>query len=124
MKQKRKLGRKLLSFLLTLALVLGLMPGMSLTAYAASVYDGNSYVNYGGDDVKLSAFGVRPALKLDLSKVVFDSTSNTFSVAGGNVDVTGVTLTPLAKQTINVGEKVSFTASVSPDNATDKKVKW
>ena len=35
MKQKRKLGRKLLSFLLTLALVLGLMPGMSLTAYAA-----------------------------------------------------------------------------------------
>ena len=36
MKQKRKLGRKLLSFLLTLVLVLGLMPGMSLTAYAAT----------------------------------------------------------------------------------------
>ena len=124
MKQKRKSGRKLLSFLLTLALVLGLMPGMGLTAYAASVYDGNSYVNYGGDDVKLSAFGVRPALKLDLSKVVFGSTSNIFSVDGGNVDVTGVSLTPLAEQTINVGEKVSFTASVSPDNATDKKVKW
>ncbi len=35
MKQKRKLGRKLLSFLLTLALAVGLMPGMSLTAYAA-----------------------------------------------------------------------------------------
>lgn len=35
MKQKRKLGRKLMSFLLTLALVLGLMPGMGLTAYAA-----------------------------------------------------------------------------------------
>ena len=34
MKQKRKLGRELLSFLLTLALVLGLMPGMGLTAYA------------------------------------------------------------------------------------------
>jgi hypothetical protein len=33
--KKRKLGRKLLSFLLTLALVLGLMPGMGLTAYAA-----------------------------------------------------------------------------------------
>ena len=32
---KQKTGRKLLSFLLTLALVLGLMPGMSLTAYAA-----------------------------------------------------------------------------------------
>ena len=36
MKKKRKLGRKLLSFLLTLALVLGLMPGMRLTAYAGS----------------------------------------------------------------------------------------
>ena len=36
MKQKRKkLGSKLLGFLLTLALVLGLMPGMGLTAYAA-----------------------------------------------------------------------------------------
>lgn len=35
MKQKRKLGKKLLSVLLTMALVLGLMPGMGLTAYAA-----------------------------------------------------------------------------------------
>ena len=31
---KQKLGRKLLSFLLTLAMVVGLVPGMSLTAYA------------------------------------------------------------------------------------------
>ena len=36
MKKKRKLGRKLLSFLLTLALVLCLMPGMGLTAKAES----------------------------------------------------------------------------------------
>ena len=41
-----------------------------------------------------------------------------------SVAVTGVTLAPSAEQTISVGEKVSFTASVSPDNATDKKVKW
>ncbi len=34
MKKKRKLGRKLLSFLLTLTMLVGLMPGMSLTAYA------------------------------------------------------------------------------------------
>ena len=32
---KQKTGRKLLSFLLTLAMVIGLFPGMSLTAYAA-----------------------------------------------------------------------------------------
>ena len=257
MKQKRKLGRKLLGFLLTLAMLVGLIPGMGLTAYAdwdgdpyaallntttAVDFDGKewyliennstaanagtvtllskecveksaynssgSFVTYdnnptikgvvdtwysgnitsnaktavngngmflltydqankilegdmgvlkcnsgeeyeywwlcsGGDDGSKSAcvkcetgdfytnkysvdntLGVRPALKLDLSKVVFDSTSNTFSVAGGNVDVTGISLTPLTEQTINVGEKVSFTASVSPDNATDKKVKW
>ena len=35
MKQKRKTGRKLLAFLLTLAMFVGLIPGMSLTAYAA-----------------------------------------------------------------------------------------
>ncbi len=34
MKQKRKTGRKLLGFLLTLAMVIGLMPAMGLTAYA------------------------------------------------------------------------------------------
>ena len=39
MKQKRKSGRKLLGFLLALALVVGLMPGMGLTAYA----DGTTY---------------------------------------------------------------------------------
>ena len=33
---KHKTGRKLLSFLLTLAMLVGLMPGMSLTAYAAT----------------------------------------------------------------------------------------
>ena len=33
---KRNTGRKLLNILLTLALMLGLMPGMSLTAYAAT----------------------------------------------------------------------------------------
>ena len=34
--KKRKLGRKLLSFLLSFAMVVGLMPGMSLTTYAAT----------------------------------------------------------------------------------------
>ena len=36
MKKKRKLGRKLLSFVLTLAMLVGLMPGMGMTAYAAT----------------------------------------------------------------------------------------
>ena len=36
--KRKKTGRKLLSFLLTLAMVVGLMPGMSLTAYAETSY--------------------------------------------------------------------------------------
>ena len=34
MKQKKRTGRRLLSFLLTLVMVMGLLPGMSLTAHA------------------------------------------------------------------------------------------
>ena len=51
---KQKTGRKLLSFLLTLAMVLGLVPGMSLTALAAKADDqtGNcgDNVNYKLED--------------------------------------------------------------------------
>jgi len=43
---KQKTGRKLLSFLLTLAMLVGLMPGMGLTAYAADEVSENiSLVN-------------------------------------------------------------------------------
>lgn len=45
MKEKRKLGRTLLSFLLTLAMVVGLMPGMGLTAYAKVYTSAQTYVN-------------------------------------------------------------------------------
>ena len=47
MKKKKKIGRKLLSFLLTLAMVVGLMPGMGLTAFAGTSYGG--YVIAEGD---------------------------------------------------------------------------
>ena len=50
--------------------------------------------------------------------------SVTFTAAGGNVDVTGVSLAPSTAQTIDVDGTVSFTATVAPDNATDKTVKW
>ena len=40
------------------------------------------------------------------------------------VAVTGVTLNPSAAQTIDVDGTVSFTATVLPDDATDKTVKW
>lgn len=45
MKKKEKLGRKLLSFILTLALVLGLMPGMGMTVHAAEDDQGYTLVD-------------------------------------------------------------------------------
>lgn len=50
------------------------------TLSAACVYGGDGNVDDAGFAV-WQAFGVRPALKLDLSKVTFDSGTNTFSVA-------------------------------------------
>ena len=40
------------------------------------------------------------------------------------VAVTGVTLTPNTAQSVVEGKKLSFTATVQPDGASDKKVKW
>ena len=40
------------------------------------------------------------------------------------VDVTGISLDKTTAQTVTVGENVAFTATVSPDGATDKTVKW
>lgn len=40
------------------------------------------------------------------------------------VAVNSVTLSPATAQSINVGGSVAFTATVAPDGATDKTVKW
>ena len=45
---KQKTGSKLLSFLLTLAMVVGLMPGMGLTAYAETQVKQVNYCYNGG----------------------------------------------------------------------------
>ena len=125
---KQKIGRKLLSFLLTLVMLVGLMPGMSLKVRAETTTYTNLIPTASDDESALSSKVVK-FNNIDWYIINDESSAAnvgtvTLSVAGGNVDVTGISLTPLAKQTINVGEKVSFTVSVSPDNATDKKVKW
>lgn len=38
--------------------------------------------------------------------------------------VTGVTLDKTDIQTVNIGDKIAFTATVSPEDATDKTVVW
>ena len=70
--KKRKLGRKLLSFLLTLAMLVGLMPGMGLTAYAASTYSlvpayGQSGENYSITPSEDTLDAVKTALAAEMS---------------------------------------------------------
>ena len=87
---------------------------------SAGSVDGVNGQNWKDVAVGRSA-GVRPALRLDLSKVTFDTGSKTFSL---KVAVTSVTLDKTTAQTIDVDGTVTFTATVAPDGATDKTVKW
>lgn len=199
---KRKLGKSLCSMLLALAMVVGLMPGMGMTAYAAGggteVTQANvicqqySYMDadmYSGGvlndtppaditNITLAdaqAFGAAVNCPTTYWVVVYakdgdnlkwtsngktgeqistprSTSSRTLSAwcnlinddvyhFGGNYDpyrqvtfyfskglatvsVTGVSLDKTTAQTIDVGGTVSFTATVSPDNATDKTVTW
>ena len=50
-KKRKKLGRKLLSWLLTLAMIVGLMPGMGVTAYAAPPSSDTGGIVAGGVDI-------------------------------------------------------------------------
>ena len=191
-----------LSIILSLAMVLGLMPGMGLTAYAAGggtkVTQANvicqqySYMDAGDyssgamydtppadiTNIELAdaqAFGAAVNCPTTYWVVVYakdgdnlkwtsngktgEQTSTPLSVSGrvlsawcelynddvfhfgGNYDpnsdvtfyfskglatvsVTGVSLDKTTTQTIDVDGTVSFTATVEPDNATDKTVKW
>ena len=168
---KQKIGRKLLSFLLTLVMVVGLMPGMSLTAQAAqetllttitatgtTTYsesvDGvvnvtlsgiRRYSNgwaYGGTvtvepmegyTITKCRFNTRRGLVDDneapfsivVSSYTYVSSIEVYGYAeSATVAVTSVTLNPSTAQTIDVDGKVSFTATVEPNDATDKTVKW
>ena len=170
MKHETKTGRKLLSVLLALALVLGLMPGMGLTAYAA---DGQITVTWHGAELPTSACtdanGIRMTGTMDghdwysdtmfyaPSGMVFTGISishheyhggpaitwnwtgratevsigdNRYEVSSANftlerytVAVTGVNLNPTSA-TLTVGGTETLTATVAPDNATDKTVAW
>ena len=55
--------------------------------FAVCVHGQSGYVDTDGNNIN-NPEGVRPALKLDLSKVTFDSTSNTFTVGAASYTVT------------------------------------
>ena len=200
MKQKRKkLGRKLLGFLLTLAMVIGLLSGMSLTAYAAqetktvtwdyakwaaiksgdttdrikftgyksggnlydydttvfnapagyeftriefpttSTYIGNGEAANGGtfSVVDYTFYSTQDRGTRNGKKVTWTGKSDTvsfkkdtyaieyitFTMVGEVVGVESITINN-SELTLTVGGTQTLTATVSPNNATDKTVKW
>ena len=185
---KQKTRRKLLSFLLTLAMVLGLMPGMGLTAYAAETtvkwdyatfksatsgfvkdqitftttdkYSGNLYrgthtftvpagmkfkkIEFATTSTDMSGatnysfYSTQDHGDINGKKVTWtgDSESVTFSGYAYAVEYVQFTIEPpdVAVDSVNLdqttatltvgGDAVKLTATVLPDTATDKKVKW
>ena len=168
-------GTKILSLLLSFVLLLSLLPGMSLTAYAAGEDitsniiirvgtsckdDGHTVSSYVKDEytvkegvvvtfeckkyfndavtIYLNGTAVATWSGYDYdSKYVWtakkdakinwagysQSSANIYLTETSTVDVTGITLDPDAAS-MTVGGTQTLTATVSPDNATDKTVKW
>ena len=119
--KRKKTGRRVLSFLLTLAMVVGMMPGMSLTAYAADVdttytitipstltVSGSGWNDAGG----ISATG---ALASGKKLTVTASSANSWALKSGDNSV-GYTLT-----TAEGGSQTSdWEFTELSDNATTK----
>ena len=143
-----KMKKRFLSILLSLVMVLGLMPGMGLTAYAdahlaitVNPTGGGSVTQVQKNSTEFtctaipnSGFTFLKWTYVDSNWANRESTNNpqVFSDSCRSikaffvqvVNVSDVVLDPPAAQTIEVDGKVSFTATVTPDSATDKTVKW
>ena len=89
---KQKMGRKLLSFLLTLAMVIGLMPGMGLTAYAITDTYTNLIPTASDDESALS------------SKVVKFNSIDWYIIKDDSTAANTGTVTLLAKEPVDKGK--------------------
>ena len=97
MMQKRKTRSKLLSFLLTLAMVIGFMPGMTLTAHAASL-TGTS-TTWSENCVVTEDVTIDDVVKVSGNITLTVTEGNTLTVNGG-IDATEYTLTVSGKGTL------------------------
>ena len=155
--KKKKTGRVLLSFLLSLAMVIGFMPGMSMTAYAeyvlppvtispenagtvtpgtsgnyytfsATPADGYRFVKWTGtkSSGSVNTYTNNPWRSL---KDNFDNTSaygyytEVTAVFEEIIPVSSISLDQSAVS-LSVGGTETLTATVSPDDASDKSVTW
>ena len=153
--KRMKTGRKLLTFFLTLAMVIGLMQGMGLTAYAATTHtgtvasqnisagdtissgtkiNGNAYyVTIDGTTVRkpdgTAKFSAENGYWAAPSEYLVDEVDTvTYNIPDiklktPTIAVSSVTLDKTAIS-ISINGVTELTATVTPTNATDKKVKW
>ena len=61
---------------------------------------------------------------ITVTSIENDSISASCEVTVKSVPVSGITLSPSETQTVEAGNYVAFTATIEPDGATDKTVKW
>ena len=137
----KKKSIKILSLLLTLVMVLGMLPGMSLTAYADSqigIYpEGGGSVTPSSLDDNYHLYTATPAEGYIFQKWTCsygDETQNPtlWSEAQGPitayfvqvVNVTGVHLDPTVLSLTVGGDAATLIATVAPNNATYKNVTW
>ena len=86
---KQKTGRKLLSILLTLAMVIGLMPGMGLTAYAAgtNVKIESEIATYKATVAASTTLPQDYSIQTLLSQFDWDVTVNSVSINSGSAQI-------------------------------------
>lgn len=145
---KRREGRKLLSILLTLALVFSMIPGMSLTAYAdddisyedldnittPEYFDSGEWYPVDNDDdteTVLSEECIEADTTASGTAVITAEAENgvkasiTITVVNPKTEVKSVEIDKTSvKKDAKPGDTFRLTAVIKPDEATDKTVTW
>ena len=99
-------------------------PATLSTGYNTTAFPGTYTISYTKDGAAFTGTPKDAGAYVASVTVGSATASVSYTVAAATVAVTGVSISPNAAQTIDVGGKVTFTAEVQPGNATDKKVKW
>ena len=68
--------------------------------------------------------GVRPVLKLDLSKVYFIDETKTIRLKDDFISQAGLSLTAESDEALNIGDAMKLTATIEPLDAVNRKIQW